>query len=712
MKAQVAFCKDFMEAYSRLQKPQQKKVREFTEKFQRDPTQPGINFERIEGAIDSKVRSVRIDQTYRAIVVHPPRGDVFLCVWVDHHDDAYRWVRNKRFEVNPKSGVFQLYGVVEPSPGKAEMEAAPEATPPARDLLADYDDEDLLFAGVPAPLLAAVRALRSEEELDALAPHLPAEAAEMLYLFAAGYDLLEALEELERSARPPEKVDPEDFGAALARDDSRRTFKIVGDERELEEMLDAPFEQWRIFLHPTQRKLVEMNANGPIRALGGAGTGKTVALMHRAKHLARNVFDGPDDRLLVTTYTRNLALDLHANLQNLCGEELSRLEVKNLHSWAVGFMRRHGHSFRVVNDDADRRRQMALAVEESMSDDFTLDFLLEEWDGVVQDQEVDSRDDYLTARRVGRGRRLGRLQKARIWKIFERYRELLTQHGWVEWPDVLRETRLYIENQKISTPYRAVLADEVQDFTATALRLLRALAPRGPNTLFVVGDAHQRIYGHPICLSHCGIEIRGRSRRLKLNYRTTAEIRRHAVAILEGCEIDDLDGEADTLNGYCSLRRGPNPELRHFLKEAQEASFLVERVQGWLKEVPESAICVAARTKNKITDRYRPILESAGIRTVMVEKDPEAEAKKPGVRLATMHRLKGLEFPRVILPGVQEGSLPLAASYRSADRTSSEDHLLQERCLFYVASTRARDELVIIGYGSPSPFLVEAPRIR
>ncbi len=709
MRAQVAFCKDFMEAYSRLQKAQQKKVREFTEKFQRDPTQPGINFERIEGAIDDKVRSVRIDQTYRAIVVHPPRGDVFLCVWVDHHDAAYRWVRNKRFEVNPKSGVFQLYAVVEPPAEEAAPAAiAAGAEAPARDLLADRDDEDLLFAGVPAPLLAAVRALRNEEELDALAPHVPAEAAEMLYLFAAGYDLLDALEELERSAKPPESVDPEDFGAALARDDSRRTFKIVDDQQELEEMLDAPFDQWRIFLHPTQRKLVEMNANGPIRALGGAGTGKTVALMHRARHLARNVFNGADDRLLVTTYTRNLALDLETNLRNLCAEEMSRLEVKNLHSWAVGFMRRHGHTFRIASD-AERRRQMAIAVEESPSDDFSTDFLLEEWDRVVQEQEIESRDAYLTARRVGRGTRLGRLQKARIWKIFERYRELLSRHGWVEWPDVIRETRLYIQNQGIATPYQAVLADEVQDFTATALRLLRALAPQEPNTLFVVGDAHQRIYGQPICLSHCGIEIRGRSRRLKVNYRTTAEIRRHAVAILEGCEIDDLDGEADTLKGYCSLRRGPDPELRHFVKEAQEASFLVERVQGWLKEVPESAICVAARTKSKITDRYRPILESAGIRTVMVEKDPESEAKKPGVRLATMHRLKGLEFPRVILAGVQEGTLPLATSYDSSNQASSADHLLQERCLFYVASTRARDELVITGYGSPSPFLEEAP---
>ncbi len=159
------------------------------------------------------------------------------------------------------------------------------------------------------------------------------------------------------------------------------------------------------------------------------------------------------------------------------------------------------------------------------------------------------------------------------------------------------------------------------------------------------------------------------------------------------------------MRGYCSLRRGPDPELRHFVKEAQEASFVVERIKEWLSEVPESTICVAARTKSQISDRYRPILESAGIRSVVIEKDPESEARESGIRLATMHRLKGLEFPRVLLVGVQEGGVPHATSFEAPDRASAEDRLLQERCLFYVASTRARDELVITGYGAPSPFL-------
>ena len=284
-----------MEAYSGLPRKIQKKVREFTEKLQRDPTQPGLNFERIKVARDPKARSVRVDQSYRAIVVHPPKGDVYLCVWVDTHDEAYAWARDRRFEINPRSGTFQMFETVEDTFAVSDF---PPKEPAEGGLFEQIDDEDLLLSGVPGPLLASVRALKTDSDLDALAPHLPSDAAEMLYLLAAGFSLVEAIEEADRSKPQLETVDVEDFGAALAKPASQERFRIVSSEAELEAMLDAPLEQWRVFLHPSQRRLVYMNANGPVRVLGGAGTGKTVVLMHRADHLASNVFAGerPDPR--------------------------------------------------------------------------------------------------------------------------------------------------------------------------------------------------------------------------------------------------------------------------------------------------------------------------------------------------------------------------------------------------------------------------------
>jgi len=381
------------------------------------------------------------------------------------------------------------------------------------------------------------------------------------------------------------------------------------------------------------------------------------------------------------------------------------MDITNLHSWAVGFMRKQGHGFKIVNDH-ERRELFEVAMSESSESDHSLEFYIEEWDRVVQAQEVQSRDDYMSARRTGRGTRLARRQRAEVWEVLKRYRELLADAGLHEWPDVIRETRLFIEKQRIPLPYKAVLADEAQDFTASELRLLRTLAPEAPNTLFLVGDGHQRIYGQPLRLSACGIEIRGRARRLKLNYRTTHEIRNRAVSILEDREIDDLDGGVDSMKGYRSLRSGPVPEVRVFDSEAQEASFAADRVRSWLDAgIPSQAICLAARTRAQLVDRYASVLQSAGIDAVLVEKNPEAEQTQPGVRLATMHRMKGLEFSRVMLVGVRSGIVPLESG-RAADEVSAEAYELQERCLFYVACTRARDELVITGYGEGSRFLV------
>jgi len=415
-------------------------------------------------------------------------------------------------------------------------------------------------------------------------------------------------------------------------------------------------------------------------------------------------FTDDSERLLVTTYTKNLALDLDRNLNTLCGQDAGRLDVINLHGWAKRFMASHGHSFKLIND-SQKKQLMQDAVNQAESLDFDIAFYFDEWDHVVQCNDVTSRDSYLTVRRVGRGTPLSRKQRSAVWLVFELYREFLDDRHQSEWADLIRETRLFIEKQALTLPYQAVLADEVQDFTRGELKLLRAIAPTGKDTMFVVGDGHQRIYGTPVTLGSCGIEIRGRARRLKLNYRTTEQIGGQAIAILKDLEIDDLDGGLDSLKGYSALRSGPAPIIRNFDAESAEADFIKEVVGAWIEQgVPPEAICISARTHSQIDRRYTQILEGIGIASVKVEKDPEAEASKPGVRLATMHRMKGLEFSRVLLAGVQAGKMPLEAG-DYADYASLEDHELRERCLLYVACTRARDELVITGYGTASPFV-------
>jgi superfamily I DNA/RNA helicase len=643
-------------------------------------------------------------------MVQPPRGDVFLCVWVDRHDEAYDWVRRRRFDVNPMSGVFQVYETVDaPTPGSAEAHSIrqdshrPEGKP-STGLLSDYTDEDLLLAGVPAAILPVVRDLCTEEDLDRLVPRLPADAAEMLYRLAAGYSLSEAWEEA-ALAQPPAPVELDDFDRALGLAGSQRTFRLLQSDHDLEEILNAPLEQWRVFLHPTQRALVQMNANGPVRVLGGAGTGKTVALLHRAAWLASTVFTKRDDRIFVTTFTHNLAMDLRTQLRKLCGDSFDRIEVLNLHEWALRFLRRHGFALNMIEEE-ERRRRFHEAVTALAPSVYPLSFYLDEWDRVVQEQDVDSLDAYLTARRVGRGVRLDRKGRIAVWPVFARYRALLQESGLNEWPDLIREALGLFRSQNTTSPYRSVLADEVQDFAPNELRLLRALAPEGPDSLFLVGDGHQRIYGHKTTLGSCGIQIRGRSRRLRLNYRTTEEVRKQAVSILKGCDIDDLDGELDNLRGFVSLRSGPTPRVLHFDSEVREREAVLAILNEWLKTVPPQAICLAARTHSLLEGRYQQMVKDAGIPAVVVERDPEAEARRPGIRLATLHRMKGLEFRCVLLAGIQFRTMPLELEESSNDdEAGRQDREQGERCLLYVGASRARDELVIVGYGQPSPFL-------
>jgi superfamily I DNA/RNA helicase len=382
---------------------------------------------------------------------------------------------------------------------------------------------------------------------------------------------------------------------------------------------------------------------------------------------------------------------------------MKRIEVTHLHAWAAGFLKRQGLEVKVASD-TEQRALMARALDQ-IDAELPHTFYLDEWERVVLAQEVETRDQYLTARRTGRGTRLGRRQRLEVWKVLARYRELLDEQGHVEWDDVLKETRRLLERGSVGSGISAVLADEVQDLTPSALRLLKAIPSEDHDHLFLVGDGHQRIYGQPATLRSCGIDIRGRAWRLKLNYRTTAQIRAYAAGVLENVQVDDLDGGIDTLQGYHSVRHGPVPAVLHFEKEAQEAEGVVRAIEKWLETTPAEEICLTARTHKLLKERYRPIFESRGIETCLVETDPESEARKPGVRLATMHRLKGLEFPRVLVAGVSEGIVPLESDSLGGDLEQVEEHRRKERCLFYVATTRARDELVVTGFGRKSSFL-------
>jgi len=690
----VALSDVFLDSLNRLSDVPQRKVREFIRKFEADSTSNAINYERLQGHRNHHVRTVRIDQKYRAVVLHPDKGDVCVMMWVDDHDKAMDWAKRRAFEVNSRTGALQVYCVEEVSRAvPAATQGADEAGP-----LGSVDDDDLLALGIPEILLPAVRAIRGSEGLLALGRHLPSEAAEALGYLADGEPLASVREAM--SVRPKVEVDTSDLASALQHPDSRRRFVTIQSDEELTSILDAPLEKWRVFLHPSQDKLVAKSYNGPARVTGGAGTGKTVVAMHRARHLAKTLCKSPQDRVLFTTYTATLAQNVTRSLALLCGPEGDRIEVVHLHAWAARFLRDRGRKF-VVASPSELDACWEEAIRRSGEREFDPGFLAQEWDQVVQAHEVQSAADYLKVPRIGRGRTLSRLQRQKVWRVIEHYTEALLGRGKTEWGTVIRDARSVLELEKPTLPYRAVVVDEAQDLHAGEWRLLRAVAPPGPNDLFLVGDAHQRLYGHKVALRSCGINIQGRSSRLRINYRTTEEIRAWAMAVLAGVEIDDLDGGSEDDKGYKSLLTGPRPEARHFGTRPEELEYVGARVKELVGQRPAEHVCLVARTNKLLRDDYRPMLAGLGIDSTLLDESAEGG----GVRLATMHRVKGLEFPVMILAGVNAKFMPLPVPGFEGDPVGEADHADRERSLLFVAATRARDLLIVTGWGTPSPFL-------
>lgn len=696
LKPKVALSQDFLLQLSKLPSTVHSKVMKWAIQFQSDPTSPGINYENINGARDSNLKSVRLDRDWRGIVFKPSSGDVYVLLYVDHHDDAYRWAENRKLSINPVTGAMQMV-VVE---SVAAMEAPPAPPiPVARaiqeqkvhaqvPLFGGLEDRELLSLGVPEEMLPEVRILSSEQQLDALQSRLPVEGYEGLFLVAAGDTVSQVL--IARETRVDRQVNTADFAAALATPESRSRFVVVDDDEAMLAIMNAPLAQWRVFLHPTQHKLASGDRSGPVRVLGGAGTGKTVLAMHRARWLADN--RTPDGKkVLFTTFTKNLASDIEQNLRTLCGSAtLDKLEVKNLDAWVHGFMRSRKLEHRIVydrkKDAALQAWQAALAVRDT-SLDLPDDFYEQELEQVILAQGITTRDQYRTARRTGRESVLSRAKRDAVWPVFEEYRGQLSSRKLKEVDDAYREVAdLLLAEGEGMAAYSAIIIDETQDFGPQALRLLRAMIPHGANDLFFVGDGHQRIYSrHRAAMSKCGIDIRGRARKLYLNYRTTDEIRRQAVALLEGCEVDDLDDGHDETRRYKSLSHGPAPRVVSVDGIEAAAATVLEFINVFRADQADGeqqSVCVIASSEKNLEAIARQV-GAAGVSCVTITAQANHSDSRDAVHFATMHRAKGLEFDAVVVVS------PI--SFLGAPEETGN-----QRKLLYVALTRAKRAAALI----------------
>lgn len=706
LKPKVALSQDFLFQLAKLPSNIHSKVLKWAIIFQTDPKSPGINYEKIHAARDPNLKSVRIDQDWRGIVFKPESGDVYVLLYVDHHDAAYKWAERRKLAINPVTGAMQIVVVEEIAAvenTKAEatvtkvetsatLEIAASATQHAP-AYAKMSDHELMSLGVPQDWPVRIRAVHSDVELDGLQASLPVEAYEGLFLIAAGDTVEQVLSA--RETRVDRPINTDDFAAALTTPESQSRFVVVDDDEAMLAIMNAPLAQWRVFLHPTQQKLASGDRSGPVRVLGGAGTGKTVLAMHRAKWLAENrTIDGK--KVLFTTFTKNLAIDIDDNLKTLCSPKvMNKIEVRNLDAWVHGFMRSRKLEHKIVyarsQDGALQAWQAALAVKDSAID-LPPNFYEEELEQMVLAQGVTTRDEYRAVRRTGRGVILNRAKRDSVWPVFEEYRGQLASRKLKEVDDAYRDIATVLEQEPESgrdgLPYSSIVVDETQDFGPQALKLLRAMMPCQSNDLFFVGDGHQRIYSrHRAAMSKCGIDIRGRSRKLYLNYRTTDEIRRAAVALLEGCEVDDLDDGRDETRRYKSLTHGPMPE--DLKMDSMESAIVkaLSTVKEWQSHDTEEHVgstCIITSTQ-AVRDVLARQFLNAGFVTSVIDANQNLAHQSAVIHFATMHRAKGLEFDRVI------AIAPLSYLGIPIDTEN-------QRKLIYVALTRAKRDSMLLRF--------------
>ena len=696
---QFRIADSFTKALGKLNAQEQSAAKITVFDLQQDSSAPGLQFHRIDKSKDSNFWSVRSNRDIR-VIVHKTAASFLIC-YVDHHDDAYKWAERRRIEAHPKTGAAQIVEVperveeialpVHPTP---EPQAAAVADVPQERFLSplflELSEEDLLGVGVPQDWVADVRQ-SSEDGFFEIADHIPAEAAEAL-LDYVGTGMLRKPEEAVAGVNP------------FDHPDAQRRFRVLEDVEELERALEYPWDQWAIFLHPSQRRVVEQKFSGPARVSGSAGTGKTVVALHRAAAVLKK---DRQAKVLLTTFSSPLANTLKYKLRMLTGNngsDGSNVTILPFEGVARDlFTLAFGHAPRAASMEQVKAVLEAAAKEVGIVG-FTIRFLVSEWNNVVDAWQINTLDAYLDVPRLGRKNRMGSKQRDRVWPVFARARELLEAQGLNSWPGIFgKVTAHYTERDH--KPFSQIIVDEAQDLGVPELRMLAAVADQNSDALFFAGDLGQRIFQEPFSWKALGIDIRGRSHTLKVNYRTSHQIRQTVDGLLLPV-VRDVDGNEEDRRGTVSVFNGPDPEVRVFDNCRQE----IEGVGLWVYEAIDAGIepdeiGIFVRSANELV-RARAVVKQAG--HTPLELSDRVEERAGRISIGTMHLAKGLEFRAVAVMACDDDILPLQERIETvADEGELDDVYETERHLFYVACTRARDRLLVSGVAPASEFFAD-----
>jgi superfamily I DNA/RNA helicase len=680
----------FTDSLARLTGDEQKATKTTAFDLQLNPANPGMSFHKLDKAKDKNFWSVRVSRDIR-LIVHKTQASLLLC-YVGHHDAAYDWAERRKLETHPKTGAAQLVEIRERVqeivvPFYVE---GPQPVAEKEKIFANLSDETLLSYGVPKEWLHDVRD-SDEDSLLSLTEHLPAEAAEALLELATGG---------KPKPRTVEHVTP------FEHPDAQRRFRVMENVEELARALEYPWDKWTIFLHPAQREFIGKDYAGPARVAGSAGTGKTIVALHRAVHLART---HPEARILLTTFSEPLANALRTQLRRLISGELQLGELIDVHAIdAIGarlYKSRFGQpKLAPRNEISEALRQAASEVPDHK---FRQRFLSTEWEQIVDAWQLDSLEAYRNVSRLGRKTKIPRKQQAILWSIFQRVRDKLSGRGLITTSELFTKLAVAVAGSK-AKPFDFAVVDEAQDLTIAHLRFFAALGGSQPNSLFFAGDLGQRIFQQPFSWLELGVDVRGRSQNLNVNYRTSHQIRSQSDRLL-GAEMSDLDGILQKRSDTVSVFNGPAPTIEILKTENEE----IDCVSKWIGDRKKEGVvphefAVFVRSAAQLP-RARAAVEKSGIPFKILDESVNVTSNYASI--STMHLAKGLEFRAVVVMACDDEVIPLQERIEEVgDEADLQEVYDTERHLLYVACTRARDYLHITGVEPASEFLDDLRR--
>lgn len=669
----------FTESLAKLSSDEQKLVKTTTFDLQVNPSNPGHQYHKLDAARDKNFWSIRVSRDIR-IIVHKTEKSLLLC-YVDHHDNAYAWAERRKIETHPNTGAAQIVEI---------RETIKEIVSPrivTSSLFSCFTDAEIKDWGVPKEWVADIRSATEDTILE-IAEHLPAEASEAVLEVAVG-------------GRPQSRKPLTDTQNPFTHPDALRRFRSLDNPEELQRALDYSWDAWITFLHPDQKELVERDFSGPARVSGSAGTGKTIVALHRAYYLARK---DENARVLLVTFSDILANALKQRLYRLIVKTPKlneQIEVHSMHSLGLRLFKQ----YKIDKNLIDSNTLEGYLIDASKTQEnhgFSLSFILNEWDEVVDSWNITDWETYRTIPRLGRKNRLPENRRKVLWNIFSLVLNHLTENNCITNAGMYSILADIVKQRK-HPPYEYVIVDEAQDISIPQLRFLASFGTDIPNRLMFCGDTGQRIFRQGFSWQALGIEIRGRSTTLHVNYRTSHQIRSRADKLLDR-DVFDIDGNQETRSNTISLFNGPEPLIKICDNHNDEKEVVRKWIQKLLSDgVENHEICICVRSNEQLGRAQEIVLELNLPFTLLDEHISLITGK---IVICTMHLAKGLEFKAVSVIACDEGILPLEERLQDiSDSSDLEEVYTTERQLLYVACTRARDTLLITSGGEASEFV-------